>query len=232
MQNNTVLIVDDDYNICDLVRMYLEKEGFKTEIATDGKVAIEKFKYISPQLIVLDLMLPGIDGLEVCREIRKHSSVPIIMLTAKDDTLDKVLGLEMGADDYMAKPFEPRELVARVKAVLRRSAASDDAKKDEVTYNNLVINKTNYELKINGETIEMPPKELEVLYYLASNPGKVFTRDQLLDEIWGYEFYGDSRTVDVHVKRIREKIEKYEDGWSLKTVWGVGYKFEVKSGAQ
>ena len=185
MQNNTVLIVDDDYNICDLVRMYLEKEGFKTEIATDGKVAIEKFKYISPQLIVLDLMLPGIDGLEVCREIRKQSSVPIIMLTAKDDTLDKVLGLEMGADDYMAKPFEPRELVARVKAVLRRSAASDDAKKDEVTYNNLVINKTNYELKISGETIEMPPKELEVLYYLASNPGKVFTRDQLLDEIWG-----------------------------------------------
>ena len=185
MQNNTVLIVDDDYNICDLVRMYLEKEGFKTEIATDGKVAIEKFKYISPQLIVLDLMLPGIDGLEVCREIRKQSSVPIIMLTAKDDTLDKVLGLEMGADDYMAKPFEPRELVARVKAVLRRSAASDDAKKDEVTYNNLVINKTNYELKISGETIEMPPKELEVLYYLASNPGKVFTRDQLLDEVWG-----------------------------------------------
>lgn len=232
MQNNTILIVDDDYNICDLVRMYLEKEGFTTEIATDGKVAIEKFKYISPQLIVLDLMLPGIDGLEVCREIRKSSTVPIIMLTAKDDTFDKVLGLELGADDYMAKPFEPRELVARVKAVLRRSNQTEEPKKDEVTYNNIVINKTNYELKISGKTVEMPPKELEVLYYLASNPGKVFTRDQLLDEIWGYDFFGDSRTVDVHIKRIREKIENYEDGWSLKTVWGVGYKFEVKSDAQ
>lgn len=232
MQNNTILIVDDDYNICDLVRMYLEKEGFTTEIATDGKVAIEKFKYISPQLIVLDLMLPGIDGLEVCREIRKSSTVPIIMLTAKDDTFDKVLGLELGADDYMAKPFEPRELVARVKAVLRRSNQTEEPKTDEVTYNNIVINKTNYELKISGKTVEMPPKELEVLYYLASNPGKVFTRDQLLDEIWGYDFFGDSRTVDVHIKRIREKIENYEDGWSLKTVWGVGYKFEVKSDAQ
>lgn len=232
MQNNTILIVDDDYNICDLVRMYLEKEGFSTEIATDGNVAIEKFKYISPQLIVLDLMLPGTDGLEVCREIRKTSTVPIIMLTAKDDTFDKVLGLEMGADDYIAKPFEPRELVARVKAVLRRSSQTEEPKKDEVTYNNFTVNKTNYELKISGEKIEMPPKELEVLYYLASNPGKVFTRDQLLDEIWGYEFFGDSRTVDVHIKRIREKIEKYEDGWCLKTVWGVGYKFEVTADAQ
>lgn len=232
MQNHTVLIVDDDYNICDLVRLYLEKEGFTTEIATDGKVAIEKFKYISPQIIILDLMLPGIDGLEVCREIRKTSTVPIIMLTAKDDTFDKVLGLEMGADDYMAKPFEPRELVARVKAVLRRSTQSEESKVDKVEYNNIAINKTNYELKISGKVIEMPPKELEVLYYLASNPGKVFTRDQLLDEIWGYEFFGDSRTVDVHIKRIREKIEKYEDGWSLKTVWGVGYKFEVKPDAQ
>lgn len=232
MQNNTILIVDDDYNICDLVRMYLEKEGFSTEIATDGNVAIEKFKYISPQLIVLDLMLPGTDGLEVCREIRKTSTVPIIMLTAKDDTFDKVLGLEMGADDYIAKPFEPRELVARVKAVLRRSSQTEEPKKYEVTYNNFTVNKTNYELKISGEKIEMPPKELEVLYYLASNPGKVFTRDQLLDEIWGYEFFGDSRTVDVHIKRIREKIEKYEDGWCLKTVWGVGYKFEVTADAQ
>lgn len=232
MQNNTVLIVDDDYNICDLVRMYLEKEGFTAEIATDGRVAIEKFKYLSPQLIILDLMLPGIDGLEVCREIRKSSGVPIIMLTAKDDTFDKVLGLEMGADDYIAKPFEPRELIARVKAVLRRSSPPEEDKKSEVTYNNFVINKTNYELKISGEIIEMPPKELEVLYYLASNPGKVFTRDQLLDEVWGYEFFGDSRTVDVHIKRIREKIDKYENGWSLKTVWGVGYKFEVKSDAQ
>ena len=228
MQNSTILIVDDDYNICDLVRLYLEKEGYSVEIANNGNIALDKFRTLQPSLILLDIMLPGMDGLEVCREIRKTSNVPIIMLTAKDDTFDKVLGLELGADDYIAKPFDTRELVARIKAVLRRYEAKTTEGK-EVIYPHMDINLTNYELKLSGKSIEMPPKELELLYFLASNPNKVFTREQLLDEIWGYDFFGDSRTVDVHIKRIREKLEGYEDGWALKTVWGVGYKFEVKA---
>lgn len=228
MQNSTILIVDDDYNICDLVRLYLEKEGYSIEIANNGNIALDKFRTLQPSLILLDIMLPGMDGLEVCREIRKTSNVPIIMLTAKDDTFDKVLGLELGADDYIAKPFDTRELVARIKAVLRRYETKTSEVK-EVIYPHMDINLTNYELKLSGKSIEMPPKELELLYFLASNPNKVFTREQLLDEIWGYDFFGDSRTVDVHIKRIREKLEGYEDGWALKTVWGVGYKFEVKA---
>jgi len=228
MQSNSILIVDDDYNICDLVRLYLEKEGFIVDIANNGIIALEKFHRSTPSLILLDIMLPGMDGLQVCREIRRTSNVPIIMLTAKDDTFDKVLGLELGADDYVAKPFETRELVARIKAVLRRFENKvSDVK--EVHYSGLSINLTNYELKVGGNLIDVPPKELELLYYLANNPNKVFTREQLLDEIWGYDFFGDSRTVDVHIKRIREKIDSFEDNWSLKTVWGVGYKFEVKS---
>ncbi len=223
-----ILVVDDDYNICDLVRMYLEKEGFEVELAYDGKTAVEKFKTIAPSLIVLDIMLPGMDGWEVCRQIRKVSQVPVIMLSAKGETFDKVLGLELGADDYMVKPFEARELVARIRAVLRRSEGVATEEEQEVIYPNLSINLSTYELKLGGKTIDVPPKELELLYYLAKNPNRVFTREQLLDEIWGYDFFGDSRTVDVHVKRLREKIEPYEQNWSLKTVWGVGYKFEVK----
>lgn len=226
MPNNTILVVDDDFNICELIRLYLEKEGYLVITAHTGPSAIEKSSSTHPALILLDIMLPGMDGFEVCREIRKTSNVPIIMLTAKDDTFDKVLGLEMGADDYVAKPFDTRELVARIKAVLRRfETKEDDAK--IASYNNIEINISNYELKIKGETLSVPPKELELLYFLATNPNKVFTREQLLDEIWGYDFFGDSRTVDVHIKRIREKIEGNEDGWALKTVWGVGYKFEV-----
>lgn len=223
-----ILVVDDDYNICDLIRMYLEKEGFEAELAYDGKSALEKFKTAAPSLIVLDIMLPGMDGWEVCRQIRKVSSVPIIMLSAKGETFDKVLGLELGADDYMVKPFETRELVARIRAVLRRSEGPATEEEREVIYPNLSVNLSTYELKLSGKTVDIPPKELELLYYLAKNPNRVFTREQLLDEIWGYDFFGDSRTVDVHVKRLREKIEPHEQNWSLKTVWGVGYKFEVK----
>ena len=200
--------------------------GYSVITAQSGSAAIDKFASSHPALILLDIMLPGMDGFEVCREIRKTSNIPIIMLTAKDDTFDKVLGLEMGADDYVAKPFDTRELVARIKAVLRRFETKEDDTKI-ASYNNIEINISNYELKIKGKSLSVPPKELELLYFLATNPNKVFTREQLLDEIWGYDFFGDSRTVDVHVKRIREKIEGNEDGWALKTVWGVGYKFEV-----
>ncbi len=228
MPNNTILVVDDDYNICELVRLYLEKEGYTVETANTGTAAIEKFKNFHISLIVLDIMLPGMDGFEVCREIRKTSNVPIIMLTAKDETFDKVLGLELGADDYIAKPFDSRELIARIKAVLRRFEVKESDTGIAV-YNNIEINLSNYELRVCGKRLDMPPKELELLYFLATNPNKVFTREQLLDEIWGYDFFGDSRTVDVHIKRIREKIEGSEDGWSLKTVWGVGYKFELTS---
>ncbi len=225
----TVLIVDDDYNICELVRLYLEKEGFKTQTAGNGNIALEKINAAMPDLILLDIMLPGIDGMHVCKEIRKTSDVPIIMLTAKDDTIDKILGLELGADDYVAKPFDPRELIARIKAVLRRYETKHSDSKI-VKYANITINLTTYELILDGKKAETPPKELELIYFLASNPNKVFTREQLLDEIWGYEFFGDSRTVDVHIKRLREKLEGYEKGWELKTVWGVGYKFEVTTG--
>ena len=229
MNNQKILIVDDDKNICEIIRLYLEKEGFEVVIANDGQEALEVFRTATPSGVVLDVMMPKRDGCQVCREIRRVSSIPVIMLTAKGETFDKVLGLELGADDYMVKPFENKELVARIKAVLRRYEPKDNADK-EIIYPNIVINLTNYELKINGETIDIPPKELELLYYLATNPNRVFTREQLLETVWGFDYFGDSRTVDVHVKRLREKLEIAGENvnWQLKTVWGVGYKFEVK----
>ncbi len=220
-----ILVVDDDTNICELLRLYLEKDGYETTIVYDGEKAVEVFGELSPDLILLDIMLPKLDGWQVCREIRKSSGVPIIMLTAKGETFDKVLGLELGADDYVVKPFDAKEVMARVKAVLRRTYTASTG---EVQYDKLSINLTNYELTVNGKQIDTPPKELELIYHLASNPNRVFTRDQLLDEVWGFDYYGDSRTVDVHVKRLREKLEGVSEQWSLKTVWGVGYKFEVK----
>ena len=229
MATGKILIVDDDTNICELLRLYIEKEGFETSIAHDGETAIEMFDAFSPDLVLLDIMLPGLDGWQVCREIRKKSSKPIIMLTAKGEVFDKVLGLELGADDYVVKPFETKEVVARINAVLRRTSNSNNDEKNKiVTYENISINLTNYELKVNGKPIDTPPKEMELIYHLASNPNRVFTRDQLLDEVWGFDYYGDSRTVDVHVKRLREKLEGVSDKWALKTVWGVGYKFETK----
>ena len=231
MANEKIMIVDDDVNICELLRLYLEKEGYATKIVNDGMSAVDTFKAEMPDLILLDIMLPGLDGWQVCREIRKFSDKPIIMLTAKGETFDKVLGLELGADDYITKPFEPKEVIARIKAVLRRTSAprQDSANEvKEVSYDKLTINLSNYELTVNGKHIDTPPKELELIYHLASNPNRVYTRDQLLDEVWGFEYYGDSRTVDVHVKRLREKLEGVSDKWELKTVWGVGYKFETK----
>jgi DNA-binding response OmpR family regulator len=227
MSKTKILIVDDDVNICELIRLYLEKEGYEVKAVYNGKTGIAAFSEFTPSIVILDIMLPGIDGWQVCREIRKTSNIPIIMLTAKGETFDKVLGLELGADDYIVKPFEPKELVARVKAVLRRYERKDyDVQ--EIVFPNLVINHTNYMVKLNGKELELPPKELELLYFLASNPNKVFTREQLLEHVWGFDFYGDSRTVDVHVKRLREKIDIPGQIWQLKTVWGVGYKFEVK----
>ncbi len=229
MDSKKILIVDDDENICELLRLYLEKDGFDTIVANDGGQAITKVQVNNPDLILLDIMMPILDGWQVCREIRKSSNVPIIMLTAKGETFDKVLGLELGADDYITKPFDTKEVVARIKAVLRRISDADKSDNDrEVRYDGLRINITNYELEVNGEQIDTPPKELELVYHLASNPNRVYTRDQLLDEVWGFDYYGDSRTVDVHVKRLREKLEGVSGKWSLKTVWGVGYKFEVK----
>lgn len=230
MSNAKILIIDDDINICELLRLYLEKDGFEAEVVTDGLKALDAFNSIHPDLVLLDIMLPGMDGWQICREIRKDSTTPIIMLTAKGETFDKVLGLELGADDYITKPFETKEVVARIKAVLRRVASqcpSANAVK-EVSFDKLYINLTNYELKVNDEQVDTPPKELELIFHLASNPNRVYTRDQLLDEVWGFEYYGDSRTVDVHVKRLREKLEGVSDKWELKTVWGVGYKFETK----
>ena len=230
MATGKILIVDDDTNICELLRLYIAKEGFEASIANDGETALKMFDSVSPDLILLDIMLPGLDGWQVCRELRKKSSVPIIMLTAKGEVFDKVLGLELGADDYVVKPFETKEVVARINAVLRRSGRNsgrqDDSK--EVSYENLTINLTNYELRVKGQQVDTPPKEMELIYHLASNPNRVFTRDQLLDEVWGFDYYGDSRTVDVHVKRLREKLEGVSDKWALKTVWGVGYKFDVQ----
>lgn len=224
-----ILIVDDDENIYELLRLYLEKDGFDTVVAGDGEQAVEYAAKYSPDLILLDIMLPKLDGWQVCREIRKTSETPIIMLTAKGETFDKILGLELGADDYVSKPFDTKEVIARIKAVLRRTHDSDKSSQiNEVRYDKLRINLTNYELEVNGVKIDTPPKELELIYHLASNPNRVYTRDQLLDEVWGFDYYGDSRTVDVHVKRLREKLENVSDEWSLKTVWGVGYKFEVK----
>ena len=228
MQQTKVLIVDDDVNIAELIRLCLEKEGYMTIVANDGMKAIEKFKSEAPNLVLLDVMMPKVDGWQVCREIRRVSNIPIIMLTAKGDTFDKVLGLELGADDYMVKPFESKELIARIKAVMRRYETKGQDITQEVVYPNLIINLSNYELKIEGETVDVPPKELELLYFLCSNPNRVFTREQLLEEVWGFDYFGDSRTVDVHVKRLREKLEGHEKNWQLKTVWGVGYKFEVK----
>ncbi|SHL57314.1 DNA-binding response regulator, OmpR family, contains REC and winged-helix (wHTH) domain [Anaerocolumna jejuensis DSM 15929] len=232
-----ILIVDDDVNIAELISLYLTKECFDTLMVHDGEEAIAKFTEYQPNLILLDLMLPGIDGYEVCREIRKNSSVPIIMLSAKGEIFDKVLGLELGADDYIIKPFDSKELVARVKAVLRRfhpastqpvpPAEAAEQTGDYVAYPDLIINQSNYSVLYYGSTIEMPPKELELFYFLASHPNQVFTREQLLDHIWGYEYIGDTRTVDVHIKRLREKIKDHTS-WSLSTVWGIGYKFEVK----
>ncbi|HHW22898.1 MAG TPA: response regulator transcription factor [Clostridiaceae bacterium] len=222
-----VLVVDDDVNICELERIYLEKENFQVTVCHDGKKAVELFKEKAPDIVILDIMLPGMDGWEVCREIRKLSTIPIIMLSAKDETFNKVLGLELGADDYMVKPFEPKELIARIRAVLRRYDRQEEAP-EQVVFPGLVVNKSNYTVKLNGKDIEMPPKELELLFFLASNPNKVYTREQLLENVWGFDFYGDTRTVDVHIKRLREKFEPGEYKWQIKTVWGVGYKFEVK----
>lgn len=227
-----ILIVDDDENISELISLYLTKEFYDTKIVYDGEAALREFDSFQPNLILLDLMLPGMDGYQVCREIRQRSNTPIIMLSAKGEVFDKVLGLELGADDYIIKPFDSKELVARVKAVLRRYQPYQTAQPKPtgkcVEYPELVINLTNYSVIYKGETVEMPPKELELLYFLASSPNQVFTREQLLDHIWGYEYIGDTRTVDVHIKRIREKIKDYAT-WSISTVWGIGYKFEVKS---
>ena len=225
-----ILIVDDDNNIAELISLYLLKECFDTKIVNDGESALQEFKNYQPNLILLDLMLPGIDGYQVCREIRTVSNTPIIMLSAKGEIFDKVLGLELGADDYIMKPFDSKELVARVKAVLRRyQPARQDTSSDIqcVEYPDLIINRTNYSVLYKGQNIEMPPKELELLYFLASSPNQVFTREQLLDHIWGYEYIGDTRTVDVHIKRLREKLKDNEH-WGISTVWGIGYKFETK----
>ena len=223
-----VLIVDDDTNISNLLRLYLEKENFTCITAADGEEAIRLFKSENPNIILLDIMLPKLDGWQVCREIRKISDCPIIMLTAKGETFDKVLGLELGADDYIVKPFETKEVIARVRAVMRRVDVTEPVSVKEIKWDNLEINLTNYELKVKGSLVSTPPKELELLYHLASNPNKMFSRDQLLDEVWGFDYYGDSRTVDVHIKRIREKIDGASDKWELCTVWGRGYKFEVR----
>lgn len=226
MANGKIMVVDDDSNICELLRLYLEKEDYEVSLAPDGAKALEMFDDVKPDLMLLDIMMPELDGWQVCREIRKKSSCPIIMLTAKGEVFDKILGLELGADDYVVKPFEAKEVIARVKAVLRRSGKVQQKAKI-VQYDNLYINMENYELRVRGKQIDTPPKEMELIYHLASNPNRVYTRDQLLDEVWGFEYYGDSRTVDVHVKRLREKLDGISDQWTLKTVWGVGYKFEV-----
>ena len=232
MDKERILIVDDDRNICELLRLYLEKEGYETYLAHDGESAIAVHDEMDVDLVLLDVMMPRVDGWEACRRIRAKKETPIIMLTAKGETFDKVLGLELGADDYIVKPFDTKEVVARIKAVLRRTGrttvAKSDASEGEIVFEDLVINITKYELKVKGEVVDTPPKEMELLYYLAKNSNKVFTRDALLDEVWGFEYYGDSRTIDVHIKRLREKLEGVSEKWSLKTVWGVGYKFEVK----
>lgn len=223
-----ILITDDDRNIVELLRLYIEKEGYQTLTASNGREAVSIFNKEKPDLVLLDVMMPEMDGWQVCKEIRKTSNTPIIMLTAKSETFDKVLGLELGADDYLVKPFDTKELIARIKAVLRRSDSKDNTKSEEVQYENLSVNLVNYELKLNDKIVEIPPKELELLHFLASNPNRVYTREQLLEEVWGFDYFGDSRTVDVHIKRLREKLENIEGNWTLKTVWGVGYKFEVR----
>ena len=227
MQKEKILIVDDDENICDLLRMYLEKEGYAVIMEHNGIDAVNTFNSENPDLVLLDIMLPQLDGWQVCREIRKISEKPIIMVTAKDETFDKVLGLELGADDYVTKPFDTKEIVARIKAVLRRTIATKSDDKKEVRYDKLIINLSNYDMKVDGVSVDTPPKELELIYHLASNPDRVFTRDQLLDDVWGFDYYGDSRTVDVHIKRLRDKLKGVSDEWELRTIWSVGYKFET-----
>ena len=229
MAFDKVLVVDDDQNICDLLRLYLEDAGYSVIISNDGKEAVNKFKALKPDIVLLDYMLPSLDGRGVCKEIRKDSDVPIIMISAKSETTDKVVGLELGADDYITKPFDPKEVIARIRAVSRRMGVSSAEQEvnQEVRYDKLIVNKTRYELRVNGKVLDTPPKELELLFYLASNPNHVYTRDQLLDEVWGFEYYGDSRTIDVHVKRLREKLADVSPHWALKPVWGVGYKFEA-----
>ncbi len=224
-----VLIIEDDSNIAELIRLYLEKDGFEVVISHDGRDGLDSFYKTHPDIILLDIMLPELDGWTVCREIRKTDNTPIIMLTAKDETVDKVTGLSLGADDYISKPFDMKEVIARIHAVLRRSSFSDTTQSEATikTFDNLTINMSAYEVIVSGKKVDMPPKELELLNFLASHPNRVFTRNQLLDDVWGFEYFGDSRTVDVHVKRLREKIDGASDRWSLKTVWGVGYKFEL-----
>ena len=230
MANVKVMVVDDDRNICDLLRLYLEKESWDVVTAYTGAEALRRYETDKPDILLLDVMMPELDGWQVCRELRKITQVPIIMLTGKGEVFDRVLGLELGADDYVIKPFEVKEVVARIKAVLRRSGADAQKKVREVHYDKLSINMENYELRVDGKVVPCPPKEMDLIFHLASNPNRVVTRDQLLDEVWGFEYYGDSRTVDVHVKRLREKLDGVSEQWTLKTVWGVGYKFEVKDG--
>ena len=225
------LIIEDDGNIAELLRLYLEKDGFEVQRASDGGEGLELFRTYGPDLILLDIMLPVMDGWSVLREIRKESRTPVIMLTAKSETPDKVNGLELGADDYITKPFEPKELMARIHAVMRRSDEPEQKKSNRLEFDKLVVDLDSYELIVDGKRVDTPPKELELLFHLASSPNRVFTRNQLLDEVWGFDYFGDSRTVDVHVKRLREKLEGVSSQWSVKTVWGVGYKFEVISNA-
>lgn len=222
-----VLVIEDDSNIAELLRLYMEKDGFEVHIADNGGKGVSDFERLSPDLVLLDIMLPVLDGWGVCREIRNISKTPIIMLTAKGETLDKVSGLEMGADDYIVKPFEVKELLARVHAVMRRTETDDAMKNKKLVFDKLIINMDSFELIVDGKKVDAPPKEMELLYHLALTPNRVYTRNQLLDEVWGFDYFGDSRTVDVHIKRLREKLENVSDKWSLKTVWGVGYKFEL-----
>jgi DNA-binding response OmpR family regulator len=227
VMNKKALVIEDDKNIAELLRLYLEKDGFDVSIAADGGKGLQLAEDESPDVVLLDIMLPVMDGWQVCREIRRTSQVPIIMLTAKGETFDKVSGLEMGADDYVTKPFEVKELIARIHAVMRRTEGGDSPAAKRLEYDKLIINLDSYELIVDGKKVDTPPKEMELLYHLAASPNRVYTRNQLLDEVWGFDYFGDSRTVDVHIKRLREKLEGVSDKWSLKTVWGVGYKFEV-----
>ena len=227
MVNIKILVVDDDENICDLLRLYLEKDGYAVKIANDGEQALAAFADFSPDLMLLDIMMPKIDGFKVLEEVRKQSAIPVIMVTAKGESFDKLQGFNLGTDDYIVKPFDAKEVLARIKAILRRSSNVTE-EKQRIEFDNIIIDKVSFQVRIKNRVVDMPPKELELLFHLAANPNKVYTRDQLLDEVWGFEYYGDSRTVDVHIKRLREKLEDASDKWCLKTVWGVGYKFETK----
>lgn len=230
---NRILVIEDDANIAELLRLYLEKEGFSVEVATDGVAGVAAVEVFRPILIILDIMLPKLDGFGACREIRKKSNIPIIMLTAKGETFDKVTGLTLGADDYIVKPFEPKELIARIHVILRRYGdGANAAASRKLSFDRLSINLDSYELLVDGKKVDTPPKELELLYYLAGSPNRVYTRNQLLDEVWGFDYFGDSRTIDVHIKRLREKLEGVSEAWGLQTVWGVGYKFEVREAAE